>query len=78
MVRENKALIFNFSKKKKRKKKTTTKTNKQTNKKKNKKVNFHSQKGLKFIDQILQVLAILDKKLKISIFIFFNFNSFFF
>ena len=74
MVRENKALIFNFSKKKKKRQRQ-----KQTNKqKKTKKVNFHGQKGLKFIDQILQVLAILDKKLKISFFIFFNFNSSFF
>ena len=39
-------------------------------KKKSKKHYFHDLKGLKFCDQILQALAILDKNLK-----FFSFSS---
>ena len=40
-------------------------------------VQFHDQKGLKFL-QILQAAAILDKKLKIFMLVFLNFNSSFF
>ena len=39
---------------------------------------FISRKDYSFCDQILQVVAILDKKLKIFIFIFFFFFFFFF
>ena len=48
-----------------------------------KKIHFHDQQGLKFL-LILQAVAILEKKAKIFIFIFFNiyffhvFNSSFF
>ena len=59
MVSENKALIFNFTKKILKQK------------------YFYDQKRLKSYDQILQAVAILDKKLKISI-RFFNLDSSFF
>ena len=36
------------------------------------------RKDRHFCDQIVHAVAILDKKLKISIFFFFNFNSSFF
>ena len=39
---------------------------------------FISRKDYSFCDQILQVVAILDKKLKIFIFIYFFFFQFFF
>ena len=59
MVSENKVTIFNLKKKKK---------------KNPKKLYFHDQKGLKLCEQILEAVAILDKKAKIFIFVFLNFN----
>ena len=57
MASENKALIFNVSKKK------------------SKKIQKSDQQELKFCDQILLAVAIIDKKLSIFILIFFNSNS---
>lgn len=64
MVSENKGLLFNFSvknyKKKFRKKKHL----------------FMITMNLNFFHKIFQTIAFLNKKLKISIVIFFNFNFF--
>ena len=59
MVKENKVLLFNFSKKKFQKNINT----------------FIITKDSSFCDQILQAVAFLDKTLKTFIFIFVNFNS---
>ena len=65
MITENKPLIFNFSETKLKKISLFT-------------VSAKVSKVLKFCDDILQAVVILDKKLKMFIFVFVNHNFSFF